>query len=90
MNAGAGYHLVIVKQEGCDEEEVSRVVQDIVPEARVDQSHGAELSYILPSDQVAFFERLFNHLETHKEELRLSSYGASQTTMEEVFLRLYL
>lgn len=55
---------------------------------RVDQNHGAELSYVLPTENVTKFEMLFSDLEMNKEELKISSYGASQTTMDEVFIRL--
>lgn len=33
------------------------------------------------------FEALFTELEQKREELGIASYGASVTTMEEVFLR---
>lgn len=33
------------------------------------------------------FEALFTELEQRREELGIASYGASVTTMEEVFLR---
>lgn len=33
------------------------------------------------------FELLFAELEMNREELGIASYGASVTTMEEVFLR---
>lgn len=35
----------------------------------------------------ARFELLFAELEMNREELGIASYGASVTTMEEVFLR---
>lgn len=51
---------------------------------------GAELSYILPREDSAKFENLFEELERSKERLGISSFGASVTTMEEVFLRWVL
>ena len=49
---------------------------------------GAELSFILPSEATGKFEDLFMDLETRRQELRIASYGASVTTMEEVFLKV--
>ena len=49
---------------------------------------GLELSYILPSEESKNFETLFSYLEENKNELGISSYGASVTTLEEVFLRV--
>ncbi len=47
----------------------------------------AELSYILPSEGAPQFEALFMMLEEHKTSLGIDSFGASVTTMEEVFMR---
>ena len=49
---------------------------------------GAELSFILPSEATGKFEDLFMELETRRQELGIASYGASVTTMEEVFLKV--
>ena len=48
---------------------------------------GAELSYILPNDKVSAFAAMFTELETKKDELGILGYGASVTTMEEVFMK---
>ncbi|KAF2368204.1 ABC transporter-like [Trinorchestia longiramus] len=85
---GSGYHLVIVKQDSCDVSAVTATIQKYIRDARLDTNHGAELSYVLPNEEVAKFEQLFNELEDRREELKVSSYGASQTTMDEVFLRV--
>ncbi|XP_042876783.1 phospholipid-transporting ATPase ABCA3-like isoform X3 [Penaeus japonicus] len=85
---GAGYRLIIVKNKECDVDAITNVLQSHIPDAELDQNVGAELSYVLPNADVANFEALFSHLENSREELRISSYGASQTTMDEVFLRV--
>jgi ATP-binding cassette subfamily A (ABC1) protein 3 len=46
-----------------------------------------ELSFVLPSKEIANFESLFNVLESRQKELGIESYGASVTTMEEVFIK---
>ena len=51
-------------------------------------SPGAELSFILPSEATGKFEELFFELETRRKDLGIASYGASVTTMEEVFLKV--
>lgn len=45
----------------------------------------ATLSFFSPSS--IRFELLFAELEMNRDELGIASYGASVTTMEEVFLR---
>ena len=49
---------------------------------------GAELSYILPRESSRNFSTLFSELETRRKELGIASYGASMTTMEEVFMKV--
>uniref|UniRef100_A0A3Q1GTA6 ATP-binding cassette, sub-family A (ABC1), member 3b n=1 Tax=Acanthochromis polyacanthus TaxID=80966 RepID=A0A3Q1GTA6_9TELE len=85
---GAGYHMVIVKDALCNVSEITRLVHMYVPNATLESSAGAELSYILPKESTSRFELLFAELEMNRDELGIASYGASVTTMEEVFLRV--
>ncbi|XP_066292809.1 phospholipid-transporting ATPase ABCA3-like isoform X1 [Branchiostoma lanceolatum] len=85
---GVGYHMVIVKQPSCHVSAVSKVVKAHIPHAKMESNVGAELSYILPTESSAKFEALFTEIEERKEELGIDGYGASITTMEEVFLKV--
>ena len=85
---GGGYHLVIVKaEEGCDASKITQVLKNHIGEISIEQDVGAELSYSLPDEKAHLFAEMFAELERRKEELRIDSYGASLTTMEEVFIR---
>ena len=84
---GVGYHMVMVKDTRCDVNIVTNVVTKYVPDAKLESNMGAELSYVLPSESSANFEALFADLETNKTMLGILSFGASVTTMEEVFLK---
>ena len=48
---------------------------------------GAELSYILPDDKVSAFPAMFAELEESKDQLGILGFGASVTTMAEVFIK---
>lgn len=85
---GAGYHMVMVKEPYCNLGEISRLIYHYVPNASLESNAGAELSFILPKESTRRFEALFTELELRREELGIASYGASVTTMEEVFLRV--
>uniref|UniRef100_A0A8C5UF57 ATP binding cassette subfamily A member 3 n=1 Tax=Malurus cyaneus samueli TaxID=2593467 RepID=A0A8C5UF57_9PASS len=85
---GAGYHMVMVKEPYCNLGEISRLICQYVPNATMESNAGAELSFILPKESTHRFEALFTELEQRHEELGIASYGASVTTMEEVFLRV--
>ncbi|XP_042198563.1 phospholipid-transporting ATPase ABCA1-like [Callorhinchus milii] len=69
---------------------VSALVQRYVPEARLVEEVGQELTYVLPyvgAKDGAFVE-LFQELDTRLCELGISSYGISDTTLEEIFLKV--
>uniref|UniRef100_A0A6I8PBH8 ATP binding cassette subfamily A member 3 n=1 Tax=Ornithorhynchus anatinus TaxID=9258 RepID=A0A6I8PBH8_ORNAN len=85
---GAGYHMVMVKEPHCDLEGISHLIRRSVPNAILESNAGAELSFILPKESTHRFEALFTELEQKRAELGIASYGASVTTMEEVFLRV--
>ena len=79
--------MVIVKEPTCDVHRVTDVVRHFVPEAEIESNISAELAYLLPRERASNFEQLFSHLEDRKGELGIGSYGASVTTMEEVFIK---
>ncbi|XP_062036152.1 phospholipid-transporting ATPase ABCA3 isoform X2 [Lepus europaeus] len=85
---GAGYHMTLVKEPHCNPAGVSQLVRHHVPNATLESSAGAELSFILPKESTHRFEGLFTKLEKRQKELGIASFGASVTTMEEVFLRV--
>ncbi|KAI9562460.1 hypothetical protein GHT06_009893 [Daphnia sinensis] len=85
---GAGYHLVIVKENGCDVQRITELIRKSIAEVSVNQNVGAELTYLLPSDKSHLFQQIFEELEQNRRSLGISSYGASVTTMEEVFIRV--
>ncbi|XP_048188352.1 phospholipid-transporting ATPase ABCA3 isoform X1 [Perognathus longimembris pacificus] len=85
---GAGYHMTLVKEPHCNPEAISQLVRRHVPNATLESHAGAELSFILPKESTHRFESLFAKLEKKQKELGIASFGASVTTMEEVFLRV--
>ncbi|CAL1544560.1 unnamed protein product [Lymnaea stagnalis] len=85
---GAGYHMVAVKELDCDVKRVIQVVKNHVPMAELESNVGAELSFVLPQNCVKSFEALFTELEKRQKDLGINSFGASVTTMEEVFLKV--
>jgi len=79
--------LIIVKHPYCDVDRVTEFLRRVIPDVVIDQNVGAELSYSLPEEMSHKFPDMFEDLERCKEELGIASYGASITTMEEVFMR---
>ena len=79
--------MTIVKQPNCDVERLVGTVKKYVPEAKVESNISAELSIILPNESSHQFEAMFLNLENKQSELGIASFGASVTTMEEVFIK---
>uniref|UniRef100_A0A8C6FY67 ABC transporter domain-containing protein n=1 Tax=Moschus moschiferus TaxID=68415 RepID=A0A8C6FY67_MOSMO len=85
---GAGYHIVMEREPHFDLEKIYAIIQSYIPDAVLESYFGAELSFILPKEHAHRFEALFNDLEMKKEELGIANFGASISTMEEVFLKV--
>lgn len=65
---------------------ISKVIFKHVPEARLVEDLGHELTYVLPhqSAKDGAFVELFHELDDRLTDLGISSYGISDTTLEEV------
>ncbi|XP_037363345.1 phospholipid-transporting ATPase ABCA3-like isoform X2 [Talpa occidentalis] len=85
---GVGYHIVMERGPTCDAAEIAAVIHHHVPNATSEHNIGTELSFILPKEYKHRFEALFTDLENKQRELGIASFGASITTMEDVFLKV--
>ncbi|XP_036439062.1 phospholipid-transporting ATPase ABCA1-like isoform X2 [Colossoma macropomum] len=76
--------------EPTDVADVSGLVRRHVPEAEFLEIIGQELVYILPytGSKDGTFASLFKELDLERERLGISSYGISDTTLEEIFLKV--
>lgn len=65
---------------------ISNVIFKHVSEARLVEDLGHELTYVLPyqSAKDGAFVELFHELDDRLTDLGISSYGISDTTLEEV------
>jgi ATP-binding cassette subfamily A (ABC1) protein 3 len=84
---GVGYRLTLVKKQLCNPKTVTDFLSRYIPNIGVESNIGTELSYILPEEKTKYFRRIFKDLEDNLDELKVSSFGLSLTTMEEVFLK---
>ncbi|KAL8202962.1 UNVERIFIED_CONTAM: ATP-binding cassette sub- A member 1 [Gekko kuhli] len=69
---------------------ISNLIMKHVPEARLVEDIGHELTYVLPyqaAKEGAFVE-LFHEIDDRLSDLGISSYGISETTLEEIFLKV--
>uniref|UniRef100_A0A7N8XZJ3 P-type phospholipid transporter n=1 Tax=Mastacembelus armatus TaxID=205130 RepID=A0A7N8XZJ3_9TELE len=74
----------------CDVSLISGLILRHVPAARLVEDLGHELTYVLPytAAKDGAFVELFKDLDQKLPELGISSYGVSDTTLEEIFLKV--
>ncbi|XP_054649053.1 phospholipid-transporting ATPase ABCA1-like [Dunckerocampus dactyliophorus] len=70
--------------------QVSSLIRRHVPAARLVEDLGHELTYVLPYSAAkdGAFVELFRELDDKLNDLNISSYGVSDTTLEEIFLKV--
>ncbi|XP_027550074.1 retinal-specific ATP-binding cassette transporter isoform X3 [Neopelma chrysocephalum] len=73
-----------------DLNELAEVIHHHIPEAKLIESIGQELIYLLPNKNFKqrSYASLFRELEETLDDLGLSSFGVSDTPLEEVFLKV--
>lgn len=65
---------------------ISNLINKHVPDARLVEDIGHELTYVLPYEAAkeGSFVELFHEIDDRLFDLGISSYGVSDTTLEEV------
>uniref|UniRef100_UPI00398EA350 retinal-specific phospholipid-transporting ATPase ABCA4 isoform X2 n=1 Tax=Pristiophorus japonicus TaxID=55135 RepID=UPI00398EA350 len=68
---------------------LTKLIQHHVPEAKLIENVGQELYYLLPSKDFKHraYASLFREIEETLQDLGLSSFGVSDTSLEEIFLK---
>ncbi|XP_027734794.1 ATP-binding cassette sub-family A member 13 [Empidonax traillii] len=93
---GQGHSLTLIKKPSMFEIQdpkhtvrVTSLVQTHIPEAFLKENSGTELTYVIPERaDKASFKGLFQALDQSLQHLHVTGYGISDTTLEEVFLKL--
>ncbi|XP_054835573.1 phospholipid-transporting ATPase ABCA7 [Eublepharis macularius] len=73
-----------------DEPQLTALIQKLVPGSRLAEDIGQEVLYILPYNgaKEGMFGDLFQELDSRLGEFGISSYGISDTSLEEIFLKV--
>uniref|UniRef100_H3DBM3 P-type phospholipid transporter n=1 Tax=Tetraodon nigroviridis TaxID=99883 RepID=H3DBM3_TETNG len=73
-----------------DVDSISSLIHHHVPEARLIEAIGQELTYLLPSRGFKHraYASLFRELEETLADMGLSSFGISDTSLEEIFIKV--
>lgn len=85
---GVGYHLILSKDRNSDANKIFHLVQRHVSEAKLESAIGAECKILLPHGASTKFPVLFEDIERNKDALQIFSIGLSETSIEEVFMKM--
>ncbi|XP_028617102.1 ATP-binding cassette sub-family A member 8-B [Grammomys surdaster] len=84
---GIGYHLTLQLKEVCVPENITSLVKQHIPEAKLSAEGEGKLVYTLPLETTYRFPELCQSLDSCPG-LGIENYGVSMTTLNEVFLKL--
>ncbi|XP_052825678.1 phospholipid-transporting ATPase ABCA7 isoform X2 [Octopus bimaculoides] len=73
---------------GFSKDRLVAFIKKYVPNSELIEDIGTEICFQLINDEEANFEELFSSLELNYADLGISTYGISDTTLEEVFLKV--
>lgn len=83
---GDGYSLTFEKSKLCNVKEVTKILEEFIPNIEMTANVGTELSFKLPEKYSKAFEGMLRKVEEQSQKLGILGYGISVTTLEEVFL----
>ncbi|NP_001412410.1 ABC-type organic anion transporter ABCA8B isoform 3 [Mus musculus] len=84
---GVGYHLSLQLKEVCVPENITSLVKQHIPAAKLSAEGEGKLLYTLPLETTYRFPELCQSLDSCPG-LGIENYGVSMTTLNEVFLKL--
>lgn len=85
---GTGYKLICVKESGCDINKLLEALRSYAPDTYIESDAQSEVIFVINENHLPIFQDIMKKLEDDSIELKISSFGCSLTTLEEVFLKL--
>ncbi|KAI5742390.1 hypothetical protein M8J77_006739 [Diaphorina citri] len=72
------------------EPDVTQLIRSFLPAANIHKISGSEVTYVLPQDPASMgaYVSLFESLSENRAKLGIDSYGISDTSLEEIFLKI--
>ncbi|KAH8342539.1 hypothetical protein KR059_012502, partial [Drosophila kikkawai] len=85
---GTGYQLVCTMLSDCNVDAVTQLINRHLPYLKPERELGTELAYRLPHNETKKFPALLADLDENYVKLKLSGYGLSVATLEDVFMEV--
>ncbi|KAM7067935.1 ATP-binding cassette sub-family A member 6 isoform 1-T2 [Molossus nigricans] len=84
---GLGYHLSLYRNETCDPEKITSLINHHIPDAKLKTESKEKLVYTLPMERTNTFPDLFSDLDKDSGQ-GVMSYDISVSTLNEVFMKV--
>ncbi|XP_060058625.1 ATP-binding cassette sub-family A member 6 [Erinaceus europaeus] len=84
---GLGYNLSLHRNEICDPEKITYLINHHIPDAKLKAELKEKLVYTLPLERTDTFPDLFSELDRSIDQ-GVMSYDVSMTTLNEVFFKM--
>ncbi|XP_006886459.1 PREDICTED: ATP-binding cassette sub-family A member 6 [Elephantulus edwardii] len=84
---GLGYHLSLYKNEACDPEKITSLVNHHIPDAKLRMERKEKLVYALPLKRTDVFPDLFKDLEMCFGQ-EVVNYDVSMSALDEVLMKV--
>lgn len=85
---GSGYKLICVKDRGCNVNEILNLLREFTPDVQLESNAQTEAVFIINEEYISVFHKMFKKIENESARLKISSFGCSLTTLEEVFIKI--
>ncbi|XP_036983844.2 ATP-binding cassette sub-family A member 6 isoform X1 [Artibeus jamaicensis] len=84
---GLGYHLSLYRNEICDPEKITSIINHHIPDAKLKTESKETLVYTLPMEKTNKFPDLFSDLDEGSGQ-GVMSYDISLSTLNELFMKM--
>ncbi|KAK9875049.1 hypothetical protein WA026_005851 [Henosepilachna vigintioctopunctata] len=85
---GTGYHLTIEQLPYCEPRNVTRVLEEYIPQVKIHTNTQTKVTYLLPEDHKFEFPSMLQKLEHNMDSLGIRNFGISLSDLEEVFMKV--
>ena len=84
---GTGYIVTIVVEEESKTtfDRISAFAEEHISNIKKGEAHGRQLEIILPKEEQSKFPKFLGELELNQADLKITSFGLSLNTLEQVF-----
>jgi ATP-binding cassette subfamily A (ABC1) protein 3 len=86
---GSGYSFTVSKDKTFNQNQFLVMIKNIILNFKIETNVAGEIKISLPYEAVDKLPQLLNEVENNKQNIGISAYGISSSTIEEVFLKYH-